>query len=133
MKKVSGLTDVISINPMNIQRGTMVEGLWKKGQYRTPWLWTVVKLLLASPTDVRTISSPTGGGKRRGAHNCGKCDRDILDAIEEFSLSGQRKKLEHVMKKGCTCKLAWEDQLKYDGLFPPTTSIEKWRDTTWKT
>ncbi|MFQ5800661.1 MAG: archaeosine biosynthesis radical SAM protein RaSEA, partial [Candidatus Hydrothermarchaeales archaeon] len=35
----------ISINPMNIQRGTIVELLWRRGEYRTPWLWSLVEVL----------------------------------------------------------------------------------------
>jgi len=73
--KVAGpLSDVISVNPMNIQNNTVVEQQWKKSLYRPPWLWSLLEVLKRAHgfTDVRVISAPSGGGSRRGVHNCRK-------------------------------------------------------------
>jgi len=48
-------------------------------------------------------SHPTAGGRPRGAHNCGRCDRDVVDAIEEFSL-GLRRDFDD---QDCACKDVW--------------------------
>lgn len=37
--------DTISINLCNVQKGTLVETLWEKGQYRPPWLWSIIEIL----------------------------------------------------------------------------------------
>ncbi len=101
----------VSVNPMNIQRGTLVELLWKRGEYRTPWLWSLVEVLKNigdKKLSAQVISHPTGGGKKRGAHNCGECDHKILEAIRKFSLTGDSKVLNDIE---CSCKDFWKDQL----------------------
>ena len=101
---------VISFNPVNVQRFTLVEKLWKNGEYRAPWLWSVVEVLRESIKlqGVRIMSSPTAGGTRRGAHNCGECDEDHLNGIREFSLTQDISFLDDLR---CDCKAQWQDIL----------------------
>ena len=109
--KIAGpLSDIISVNPMNIQNYTVVEGLWKKNLYRPPWLWSLLEVLKKASelTDVRVISAPSGGGSRRGVHNCRKCDKEILPLLEEFSLNQDASVFEGV---NCQCKEKWLDYL----------------------
>jgi len=47
-KDTSSYTDLLSLNPTNIQRHTVVEYLWKRNQYRPPWLWSIVEFLQQS-------------------------------------------------------------------------------------
>jgi radical SAM enzyme (TIGR01210 family) len=96
----------ISLNPVNVQRGTLVEKLWRNWAYRPPWLWSVVMVLRESDSNgKRLICDPTGGGKERGAHNCGKCDDVILDSIRAFSLSQDYTRLG---VPECECKEPWQ-------------------------
>ncbi|MGC2204366.1 MAG: archaeosine biosynthesis radical SAM protein RaSEA, partial [Thermoplasmata archaeon] len=37
--------DAMSVNPVHIQNGTVVEWLYHRGRYRPPWLWSVVEVL----------------------------------------------------------------------------------------
>lgn len=106
--------DRVSVNPMNIQRGTLVEQLWRSGEYRTPWLWTVAKLLKWADenVDIPVLSHPTAAGKRRGAHNCGKCDEDVYKGIMAYSTTRDPRHLE----LGCKCKNLWRDSLELEGL-----------------
>jgi hypothetical protein len=80
----------ISLNPMNVQRGTWISREFDRENYRPPWLWSVVfllrKMVITLP-NTRIICDPTSGGRERGAHNCGKCDKEILNLISEFSLT----------------------------------------------
>lgn len=103
----------ISVNPMNIQSFTIVEKLNKRGSYRPPWLWSLVSVLREGygicEGETHLMSSPTGGGKRRGSHNCGRCDQDILDRIAEFSILNDPDKLPEPM--GC-CFPEWEAVIK---------------------
>jgi radical SAM enzyme (TIGR01210 family) len=57
--------DTISLNLCNVQKGTLVEALWKKGLYRPPWLWTAVEVLKRTQETATVICDPVGGGKRR--------------------------------------------------------------------
>lgn len=80
----------VSVNPMNIQKNTPLERLYKKGLYRPPFLWSLFELFRWHGSqgfrDLRLMSSPSGGGKKRGVHNCGSCDEMILSSIEDMSL-----------------------------------------------
>lgn len=77
----------ISVNPMNIQRNTYVEYLWKRGIYRPPRLWSVARLLSwALNSGFEVVSYPTGGNKLRGAHNT-EGDGNLLRLIYDTSLT----------------------------------------------
>lgn len=114
-EKISDYSSTISFNPVNIQKFTLVERLWRNGEYRPPWLWSVVEVLRQSSklNSTHIMSSPTAGGTKRGAHNCGDCDREVLLAIEEFSQSQDIAVLE---KLRCDCKEIWQDILKTENI-----------------
>ena len=94
--------DEISINPMNIQGGTVIDRLHRARQYRPPWLWSLVEMIRRAHPIVhpeggvngdadqvsRLIVHPTAGGRVRGSHNCGSCDADVVAAIERYAVSG---------------------------------------------
>jgi len=92
-----------------------VEYLWKRNQYRPPWLWSVVEFLKQSKnlTDTVVKCDPVGGGSMRGAHNCNVCDHTVLHAIEEFSLT-QRPNVFNGLS--CDCREKWQDQLDLETL-----------------
>jgi radical SAM enzyme (TIGR01210 family) len=122
-KKIRDITDVISFNPVNVQRGTLVERLWRRGEYRPPWLWSVVQTLKeCRDLGTRIASFPTGGGRKRGAHNCYDCDSDVLKEIEEFSL-GQRSEFGD---RRCDCQDRWMDSLELQGFTQSSIDIERY-------
>lgn len=112
---IAPYTNMISLNPVNVQRHTVVEYLWKRGQYRPPWLWSVVEFLKQSKTitDAPVKCDVTGGGSIRGAHNCEACDRTVLNQIAAFSLS---QKISMLKSLDCDCKQQWLDQLDSEAL-----------------
>jgi radical SAM enzyme (TIGR01210 family) len=125
-KDIEPFTDMISLNPCNVQRHTIVEYLWKRDQYRPPWLWTVVEFLKESKIllDAPVKCDVTGGGSRRGAHNCEKCDQTILHQISDFSLS---QKTSDLKDTECDCKEQWKDQLDLEALsFGSLVDFARW-------
>lgn len=107
------LSATISLNPVNVQNGTLVERLWRSWAYRPPWLWSVLEVLEAGKgLGRKIICDPTGGGKERGAHNCGKCDGAILDALKSFSLSQDWSRLHG---PECACKEIWRAVMEIEG------------------
>jgi radical SAM enzyme (TIGR01210 family) len=103
---LSGIADIVSMNTCTVQRGTDMERYWKQGAYRPPYLWSVTEVLATAPMEV--LCDPLGGGQSRGAHNCGKCDRDIIDAIKFYSISGDQSVLRAVSNIECPCREEWE-------------------------
>lgn len=106
-------SDVISLNPVNVQKGTLVEKLWRNWSYRPPWLWSVLEVLKScNGIEKRVLCDPTGGGKERGAHNCGKCDDTILTSIRAFSTSQDQERLGF---PDCECMDIWRSIRDLDG------------------
>jgi radical SAM enzyme (TIGR01210 family) len=125
-KDTSSCTDLLSLNPTNIQRHTVVEYLWKRNQYRPPWLWSIVEFLQQSTsiTDAFVKCDVVGGGSTRGPHNCGVCDTKVLHAIEEFSLT-QKKEVFNGLS--CSCQEQWRDQLDLESLsFGSLVDFTRW-------
>jgi radical SAM enzyme (TIGR01210 family) len=104
--EVSPHADLVSMNPCTVQRRTELERYWKRGAYRPPYLWSVLRVLLEAERHVS--ADPLGGGRARGPHNCGTCDREIVDAIRDYSLTADRSRLVEAMAIPCGCKKEWE-------------------------
>jgi radical SAM enzyme (TIGR01210 family) len=104
--EVSPHADLISMNPCTVQRRTELEWYWQRRAYRPPYLWSVLSILLDAGRHV--TADPLGGGRSRGPHNCGACDREIVDAIREYSLTADRTRLVEAMAIPCDCKKEWE-------------------------
>ncbi|HYM39395.1 MAG TPA: archaeosine biosynthesis radical SAM protein RaSEA [Thermoplasmata archaeon] len=99
-------SDTISFNPVNVQSRTLVDRLFRRGEYRPPWLWSVVEVLERTrDLKAHVKSHPTAGGMIRGAHNCGTCDRKVVDAIEEFSLTLRTD----FADLSCECRALWRE------------------------
>src|SRR2546428_2897730 len=97
-------SDTVSFNRVNDQSRTIVDRLVRRGEYRPPWLWSVVEVLERTrDLKAHVKSHPTAGGLVRGAHNCGTCDRRVVNAIEEFSL-GLRADFGDL---SCACQDVW--------------------------
>jgi len=98
-------SDAISINPVNVQRGTQVERLWRNWAYRPPWLWSVLELVKSTKElDKQILCDPVGGGRERGPHNCGQCDEAILHGLKAFSTTQDYGRLG---SPECSCKEIW--------------------------
>jgi archaeosine synthase beta-subunit len=100
--------DALSVNPVHIQNGTVVEWLYRRGRYRPPWLWSLAEVMrrgAALRGTTRLVTFPTAGGLARGPHNCGVCDRVVLAALEETSLAQRFDGLDDVH---CDCQTKWQ-------------------------
>jgi radical SAM enzyme (TIGR01210 family) len=58
----------------------------------------------ASP-DTVIMSDPVGAGSARGPHNCGKCDKDVAEAIRIFSLTQDTDVFANL---DCECRELWK-------------------------
>jgi len=110
IEKVSHIADVVSINLTNVQKGTIVEKLWERKLYRPPWLWSAVEVIKRARGDMEIICDPVAGGKARGPHNCGRCDREFVSALKLFSVTQDRS----VLNLDCECRYLWEKYLELE-------------------
>jgi hypothetical protein len=109
----------ISINPMNIQKGTLVEYLWYQNRYRPPWFYSLFKCIkkAVKQTDLRStrlLSDPSGSGTKRGIHNCLKreCENYSETILRNFVLSQDLNELEQKEHK-CDCKKKYQFKKDY--------------------
>ena len=120
ISQVAPLSDDISVNPMNIQKRTIVERLFRNREYRPPWLWSLVEMMERVHDDIseaqtRIIVHPTAAGRIRGAHNCGACDAEVVAAIERYSVSGDTREFADL---DCDCKRVWRAEVDNDLSLP---------------
>ncbi len=105
----------ISVNPVNVQKHTLVERLWTRGLYRPPWLWTLIEVLSQARAQVDSstniVCDPVAAGKKRGAHNCGRCDESVTKAIRNFSLNQKTAVFDGL---DCDCRHLWSHTLEHE-------------------
>ena len=112
MRAAAKMSETLSLNPVNVQKGTLVEKLWKGWAYRSPWLWSVLEVIKASEgLPAKIVCDPTGGGKERGAHNCGKCDDVIIDSLKSYSITQDASRLGW---PDCGCSEIWRSVLELE-------------------
>jgi radical SAM enzyme (TIGR01210 family) len=120
----AAFSDTVSINPMNIHKGTLVERLFYDGAYRPPWLWTVAEAMGRALPQVgeraRLMSAPTGASTRRGASNCGACDARVLEAIRRASVDQDPAHFEGL---SCPCRARWQWELTLGPLAPTAAPL----------
>ena len=128
---VAPYSDEISVNPMNVQRGTVIDRLHRHGDYHPPWLWSLVEMIQQSHTSLvheqmtsRLIVHPTAGGKIRGSHNCGACDSEVVAAIERYAVSSS---LDEFIGLDCECKKKWATELRLERSLPVPLGLSKHR------
>jgi radical SAM enzyme (TIGR01210 family) len=104
----------ISMNLCNVQKGTLVDEMFERGDYRPPWLWSAVEALkIAKELSPETIimSDPVAAGSMRGPHNCGKCDSDVAEAIRVFSVTQDTAVFKNL---DCDCKELWKKVIELE-------------------
>lgn len=114
-KDVEKYAMTISINLCNVQRGTLMEKLWRRKEYRPPWLWSASEALYRIKSEIPeriVISDPVGAGSPRGPHNCRKCSQEVATRIRRFSLSQDVRELDFY----CRCRETWEEFLELEDL-----------------
>jgi len=108
----------ISYCPATVHKGTLMEILWKKGQYRPPFLWSVLEIIYEvkrKNPDTIVICDTSGIPSNRGAHNllkC-KCNEYIKRILENFTLRQDLSDIKRVLEMDC-CKDHWERFLEFE-------------------
>ncbi|MHA1291793.1 MAG: archaeosine biosynthesis radical SAM protein RaSEA [Promethearchaeota archaeon] len=106
--------NTISINPLNIQKGSLVENLWYQKRYRPPWFYSLFKCIKHALTKndlnkIRILSDPSGAGTKRGIHNCSnrECNQNMIKTLKNFVLSQNLSEL-NKSKYECVCKKKYQ-------------------------
>jgi archaeosine synthase beta-subunit len=108
----------ISFEPMSIHRNTLVDALTKTGDYKVPWLWSVVEVAKRCSN----ISSKFGIGgvgyypipeaySNNICKNEPDCTERFVDAIKAYN---QNRDISVFDSINCNCKSDWEAACSQD-------------------
>ncbi|MHA1509973.1 MAG: archaeosine biosynthesis radical SAM protein RaSEA, partial [Promethearchaeota archaeon] len=110
------------INPLNIQKNTLIEYLFYQKRYRPPWFYSLFKCIVKACQnreilkEVRIISSPSGAGSKRGIHNCLKreCNEFMINSLRNFVLT---QDINHLIRSdkdySCDCLIKYQLQKRF--------------------
>lgn len=103
---------IISLEPLQIQKGTLQEKLYSENKFSPPSLWSIIEIL-------KNIYKP-GNEIRIGGlvqaplpytvfHNCSSCDRKIMKALQKFNQTQSLKEL--LEFDFCPCRNEWQKRV----------------------
>ncbi len=109
----------ISFCPATVHRGTLLELIWKRNQYRPPFLWSILEILneVKSQNPNKIIMCDTAGiPSNRGAHNkmnC-KCNHIIKEVINDFTITQDLSLIDETLNNNCECKKYWYEFINFE-------------------
>ncbi|RBO82541.1 hypothetical protein [Marinomonas aquiplantarum] len=106
--------DEIALSCAFVSPGTPLERIYDRGDFRTPWLWTIIKVIEQAKQNRWPV---TIGGfddnppPKAIPSNCSSCDPIVLDIIESYRRTG-----EFTMESAplCSCYPSWEEEMSND-------------------
>lgn len=101
----------ISIEGCTIQDYTLPQFLHLKGEYRTPWLWSIIEVLKQTAHLGKIIVGlfqfyPSAS---QVPHNCTCCNDYVLERIKDYNRTLDKNVFDNLT---CECKKEWETELQ---------------------
>ncbi|OMF98442.1 hypothetical protein BK147_09340 [Paenibacillus sp. FSL R7-0337] len=102
----------IDLELPTVESHTLVHDLWKNGQYRSAWFWSLLEILRSREEmglTTRLFIGPPSYSVSSIAHtgNCEKCDQQFLHAIHHYNCYGELSRFEEIT---CSCKKKWAEE-----------------------
>lgn len=98
----------VSLEPMNVQKGTIVHELYKKGLYRPPWLWSIIdiakRVYTLGETRIGSFFYPHAAAYPQ---NCEHCTQSIWESIQTFNQSNTLE----LLNLYCDCQNNWRHDI----------------------
>jgi radical SAM enzyme (TIGR01210 family) len=108
-------SDSVSISCASVQKDTDLYNLWMRGQYRPPWLWSVVEVLKQcwrkGPVRVGTFDDEPQ--PLDGPRNCGLCDPQFTIALQTYRETLNGEAISVIQPSTCLCFEAWQKDLQH--------------------
>ena len=108
-------SDIISLEPISLQSGTLVEYFYDKGLYSFPWGWDVIEVV-RQIHELKALIR-IGGFEfypipKAFVHNCVACNKKLYNAISEYN---RVKSLSCFEEVECNCKVEWQENILCEG------------------
>ena len=96
-----------------VQKNTQLEKLYKKNEFRPPWLWSIIKVIesisgkgIVRIGDFQDVPPPLAV-----PYNCDRCSNEIMGLFREYKKTLNIKIFENLT---CECKTMWLKELEID-------------------
>ena len=106
--------DIVSLEPISVQKNTLIHLLYSIGDYRPPWIWSVLKVI----TQVHELGLVRIGGfeffppPEVCTHNCPVCNEYCINAIDQYNATNNINIIKDALGFDCTnCKAKWINSL----------------------
>ncbi len=101
-----GLPTRVALEPCFVGPDTVLEQAFERGEYRPPWLWSVVEVVgrIAGLGAIQVGLSDEGLNPQRAAHNCERCSARVRGALAAFNLDQDPQPLTRLT---CDCRAEW--------------------------
>lgn len=106
--------NIISLEPVSVQKNTLIYLLYKMELYRPSWIWSVMEVV-KNVSDLGLVR--VGGFEFFPAadiftHNCPECDEISIQAIEYYNSTNKLNKILDALENPCTgCYSKWKSTL----------------------
>lgn len=100
----------VTLEAALVQRGTKMEEVYRKGDFRPPWLWSIIEVLKATyQLGMVNVGDFTDEPPPVAIpHNCDKCSLKIANLFNKYKES---HKIDTFNDIDCDCKSIWRESL----------------------
>lgn len=111
LSKRYGIQTKVDFEPVHIKPFTIVDELYKKKEYSSPWLWSLIEILkkLKRYKYSQVLLSTEGYEWYQKPKNCQKCQDKIVDAINKYNIDNDLSVFEDI---NCGCKEKWKRDIQ---------------------
>lgn len=120
---VSAGSGIISLEPTSLQKGTLIDYFYQRGEYTLPKGWDVIRVVEQIhnlPAEIRIGGFEFFPAPEIYVHNCTKCDGLLYAAIAEYNRS---KDISVLSALDCSCKNEWVESIKTEESSPLLSRI----------
>lgn len=117
ISKKYGIPIKVDFEPVHIKPFTLVEELYKKKEYSSPWLWSVIEVLkkLKKYKYSQVLLSTEGYEWYQKPKNCPKCQNKVVTAINNYNICNDLAVFNGL---DCECKKKWRQEIRKTSKYP---------------
>jgi len=100
----------VSLEACTIQEYTLTQILYESGNYRPPWLWSIVEVIKKSTDQIKLVAGlfQFFPSSQKVPYNCDDCSERVIEALKEYNRTFDLAVFDHL---DCDCKKEWYKEI----------------------
>lgn len=100
----------VDLEPVHIKPATIVNDLYEKNEYSSPWLWSVIEVLkkISKHKYSQILLSTEGYEMYQKPKNCPACQDKVVEAINKYNIKNDLSVFDGL---DCKCKNKWKKEI----------------------